>query len=53
VRFRVASVWIMGFPPPFPPARYLGFDLSAPGRESLPRAAGIVQGKPLSYYATH
>jgi hypothetical protein len=46
VRFRVASAWIMGFPPPLQPARYLGFDLFAPGREGLPCAAGIVQGKP-------
>jgi len=33
-------------PPPLPLARFLGFDLSAPGRESLPRAASIAQGKP-------
>ena len=46
VKFRVASAWIMGFPPLLPPARYLGFDLFAPGREGLPCAAGIVQGKP-------
>ena len=46
VKFRVASAWIMGFPPLLPPARYLGFDLFAPGRKSLPCAVGIVQGKP-------